>query len=143
MRKGLRDMELDKNKIQLRIDIIERNLKEVASIVKQEEIDYRDELALKHALLESIEACIDISNHIISVKGFRRPVDYSDVFRVLSENKIITKDLSAKLQEMAKFRNVLVHRYALVDTKKLLSIARDEVEDIKNFVKTILHLIKV
>jgi len=44
---------------------------------------------------------------------------------------------------MAKFRNVLVHRYALVDTKKLLSIARDEVEDIKNFVKTILNLINV
>jgi uncharacterized protein YutE (UPF0331/DUF86 family) len=71
-----------------------------------------DELALKHALLECVEACVDISNHIISVKGFRRPMDYSDVFLVLEENKVINKDFSYRLQEMAKFRNVLVHGYA-------------------------------
>jgi len=57
----------------LRIDVIERNLKEIENIPKEKpgKISYRDELALKHALLECIEACIDISNHIISVKGFR------------------------------------------------------------------------
>jgi hypothetical protein len=46
-------MELDKKLIQLRIDVIERNIKEAREIVKGE-INYRDELALKHALLESI-----------------------------------------------------------------------------------------
>jgi hypothetical protein len=44
-------MELDKKLIQLRIDIIERNLKEVKNILK-EKLTYRNELALKHALLE-------------------------------------------------------------------------------------------
>jgi len=48
-------MELDKKLIQLRIDVIERNIKEAREIVKGE-ISYRDELALKHVLLESIEA---------------------------------------------------------------------------------------
>jgi len=48
-------MELDKKLIQLRIDVIERNIKEAREIVEGE-ISYRDELALKHALLESIEA---------------------------------------------------------------------------------------
>jgi len=34
MRKGLINMELDKRLIQLRIDIIERNIKEAREIVK-------------------------------------------------------------------------------------------------------------
>ncbi len=48
-------MELDKKLIQLRIDIIERNLKETDEILK-EKINYRNELTLRHALLEIIEA---------------------------------------------------------------------------------------
>ena len=103
-------MELDRKLIQLRIDIIERNLKEINEILK-ERINYRNELALKHALLEIIEACFDIANHIISVLGLRRPLSYSDIFEVLKENKIINENLAKRLKEMAKFRNFLVHRY--------------------------------
>lgn len=137
-------MEFDKKLIHLRIDVIERNLKEIEAISKenQEALSYRDELALKHALLECVEACIDISNHMISVSGFRRPVDYSDVFVVLEENNIIKRNFSHRLQEMAKFRNVLVHRYTMVDRDKLGKIAKEDLKDITEFVKMILKLIK-
>ncbi|RLF05342.1 MAG: DUF86 domain-containing protein [Thermoprotei archaeon] len=136
--KGLRDMEPDKRLIQLRIDIIERNLKEIRDILKLKKMRYRDELALKHALLESIEACIDIANHIIATKGFRRPTDYKDIFVVLEENKIVPKGLSRKLQEMAKFRNVLVHRYATVDMNKLVQIAKKDIKDVNRFLNIII-----
>jgi len=43
-------MELDEKLLQLRIDVIERNIKEAREIVKGK-IDYRNELALKHAFL--------------------------------------------------------------------------------------------
>ena len=89
--------------------------------------NYRNELAAKHALLESIEACIDISNHIISAKGFR---------------KIISKKLAERLKEMAKFRNVLVHKYAIVDKKRLLRIMKEDVRDIEEFIKEIMRKIK-
>jgi len=135
-------MELDKKLIQLRIDLIERNLKEIREISKLKSLTYKDELALKHALLECIEACIDISNHIIAAKGFRRPVSYRDVFKVLIENKILSKKLGEKLEQMVGFRNVLVHRYAYVDIKKLLKFAKKDVEDIEEFVKVVLRLIK-
>jgi len=131
-------MEPDKRLIQLRIDIIERNLKEIRDILKLKKMRYRDELALKHALLESIEACIDIANHIIATKGFRRPTDYKDIFVVLEENKIVPKGLSRKLQEMAKFRNVLVHRYATVDMNKLVQIAKKDIKDVNRFLNIII-----
>ncbi len=137
-------MELDKKVIHLRIDVIERNLKEIQNIIKEkpDKISYRDELALKHALLECVEACADIANHIISTKGFRRPDDYSDIFVVLEENKIINKSLSKRLQEMAKFRNVLVHRYAVVNMIQLFKIAEEDVKDIVEFVRVILKFIR-
>ena len=131
-------MEPDKRLIQSRIDIIERNLKEIRDILKLKKMRYRDELALKHALLESIEACIDIANHIIATKGFRRPTDYKDIFVVLEENKIVPKGLSRKLQEMAKFRNVLVHRYATVDMNKLVQIAKKDIKDVNRFLNIII-----
>lgn len=134
-------MELDEKLIQLRIDVIERNIKEAREIVKGE-IDYRNELALKHALLESIEACFDIANHIISVFDFRRPTSYSDAFEVLKENKIIDESLAERLKEMAKFRNFLVHRYAFVQKEKLIEIVNHDIKDIEEFVRVVLKLIK-
>ncbi len=60
-------MALDKSLVHLRIDVIERNLKEIKSVIEEGEEkflkDYRTTLAGRHALLESIEACIDIGNH--------------------------------------------------------------------------------
>ena len=135
-------MGLDKKLIQLRIDIIERNLKEIEKIVKSKKLSYRDELALKHALLECIEACVDISNHIISTFGFRRPVDYKDVFAVLEENKLISKKFAERLMNMAKFRHVLVHPYAFVNRNKILEISRRDIKDVKKFVEIVLKLIK-
>ena len=134
-------MELDEKLIQLRVDVIERNIKEAKEIVK-EEIDYRNELALKHALLESIEACFDIANHIISVFDFRRPTSYSDAFEVLKENGIIDENLAERLKEMAKFRNFLVHRYAFVQKEKLVEIVNQDIKDIEEFVRAVLKLVK-
>jgi uncharacterized protein YutE (UPF0331/DUF86 family) len=141
MKRGLRNMELDRKLIQLRIDVIERNIKEAREIVKGE-ISYRDELALKHALLESIEACFDIANHIISAFDFRRPLSYSDAFEVLKENRIIDEKLAERLKEMAKFRNFLVHRYAFVQKEKLVEIVKQDIKDIEEFVRIVLKLIK-
>jgi len=67
-------------------------------------------------------------------------MDY-DVFVVLEDNKIINKYFSSHLQKMAKFRNVLVNRYALVDRSKLFKIVKKDVKDIVKFVKIILKLI--
>ncbi len=138
-------MALDKTLINLRIDLIERNLKEIEIIISEGEENflknYRTILAGKHALLESIESCIDISNHIIASMGLRRPEDYKDVFAIIQENNIIAKPLSEKLQDMAGFRNLLVHFYAKVDNRKVFSIMHKDTKDISEFMKKILKYI--
>lgn len=56
-----------------------------------------------------IETCLDIANHIISDGNMRMPNNYADTFRVLSDNKIITRTLGYKMKKTVKFRNIIVH----------------------------------
>jgi len=127
------------------IDLIEENLALIEEIKMQGfesfSNNFRDIQAAKHSLQESIEACLDIGSHIIAEKGFRRAEDYKDIYSVLEEERIIDPVLSAKLQEMAKFRNLIVHRYGKIDTKRIFIIMSEDIKDIKQFASTILKYI--
>ena len=84
----------------------------------------------KYYLQVSIECCLDIANHIISAEHFRAPKDYADSFKVIEENKIISLDLGKKLQQMAKFRNRLVHLYGEIDDAYVFDFITEDVKDI-------------
>jgi len=139
-------MRLEREIIEGKFDIIDRNLRFLAQIKKfspkQFLGSYKNIQAAKYSLLEIIEACIDIANYIISVKGYRRAEEYSEMFRVLKEEGVIEKDLATKLEDMARFRNLLVHRYGEVDNTKVLEIIKHNLKDIEEFEKEIEKLIK-
>ena len=106
-------MQIDRDLIQGKIDVIEKNLNFLRGY-KSIEIEkflssYKDIQAVKYSLFEIIESCIDIASHIISVKGFERAESYAEMFEILDKNKIIESKLSKKLSNMARFRNILVH----------------------------------
>ncbi len=93
----------------------------------------------KYYLQVSIECCLDIANHIISAKRLRAPKDYADSFRVLEENEILAPDLGKRLQQMAKFRNRLVHLYAEIDDQYVYDFITEDVKDIESFKAIILN----
>lgn len=135
-------MKPDYEVLQEKIDLIEKHLDLLEDL---SEADYenfvrdvRNVLATKHALQESIEACLDIGNHLISRKGFRRPDDYKGIFTVLEEERILSPDLAKNLVEMAKFRNLLVHMYGDVDNRRIFSILQKNLHDFRRFIRTVL-----
>lgn len=136
---------ISKDVLNAKIDLIDENFRLLEQIRAQDyesfSGSFRDIQAAKHSLQEAIEACIDIGSHIIAEKGFRRPEDYSEIFRVLEENGIIPHILSVKLQQMAQFRNLLVHRYGQIDTRRIYIIISEDLKDIQEFVKRILKYI--
>lgn len=137
---------IDTDLINKKIDIIQRNLELLNEISKETEEDFisnfKDIQATKHSLQESIESCIDISNHIISKKGYKRAENYAEIFDILSKNKIITSSLSKKLQDMSRFRNLLVHQYGKIDESELYQIITEDITDINEFLKQIIKLLK-
>jgi uncharacterized protein YutE (UPF0331/DUF86 family) len=137
---------IDKDVIEAKFDIIEQNLKFLEEFkgksAKELESSYRDLQAVKYSLLEITEACIDIANHIIASLGLERVEEYSKMFEVLVKNKIISQELGQKLAKMAKFRNVLIHRYAIVKTENLVEIINFHLVDVVEFMKEIKKLLK-
>lgn len=138
-------MQIDNDLIQGKIDIIEKNLtflgeyKDISGMEFSN--SYKDIQAVKYSLFEIIEACIDVASHIISIKGLERAESYAEMFEILGKNNFIKSKLSKNLSDMAKFRNILVHSYAKVDNSKVLDFVKEELIDVKNFVKELLELI--
>jgi len=139
-------MQIDKELIHGKIDIIERNITFLNTYKERIEVDildsYKDIQAIKYSLFEIIEACINIASHIISGKAFQRAESYAEMFEILGKNDILKTQLSKKLSNMARFRNFLVHGYAKIDNSKVLVFAKEKLIDVENFIKAIIELTK-
>ena len=75
----------------------------------------------------SIECLIDIGNHVISDRGYRKPQNYADVFMVLNEEDIISDELLEKIEGMAAFRNILVHDYLRLDRDRVYTLFSEKI----------------
>jgi uncharacterized protein YutE (UPF0331/DUF86 family) len=93
----------------------------------------------KYYLQVSIECCLDVANHIIASEHFRAPSDYADSFKILEEQNLISKELSQKLRQMAKFRNRLVHLYGEIDDTYVYDFMSNDIIDIELFQRKIIE----
>ena len=98
--------------------------------------------AAKYCLQVSIEACLDIGNHIIAAHNYRKPKDYKNIFTVLNENGVIPDDFTATLKQMAGLRNRLVHLYWEVDSAEVHKILQEDLDDFDRYARHILEFVK-
>ncbi|MFW6375657.1 MAG: DUF86 domain-containing protein [Thermoplasmatota archaeon] len=56
------------------------------------------------------------------------------MFERLYEKNIIEQGLNERLADMARFRNLLVHRYGKIDDRRLFKILNENIEDVHEFV---------
>lgn len=118
-------------------------LRDLSSLSKEKFLKERHLVAsAKYYLIVSIEAAIDLSNHLISRNNLRIPESYADTFKVMAEVGVISKDLTRKLMEMAKFRNRLVHIYWEVDDEVIYDIIKEDIGDIEEFMDAFREFLK-
>ena len=99
--------------------------------------DIRLKKAVERSLQVAIEACLDIGRRLIALEGFRYPEDNRDVFRVLAEEGVVSKELLPTLLDMASFRNLVVHDYARIDDAKVYAILKKRLGDFDEYAKVI------
>jgi len=87
----------------------------------------------KYYLQVSIECCLHVANHVIASERFRVPKDYADSFKVIEEEGLIKSKLGKRLQQMAKFRNRLVHLYGDIDDSNVHRYINNDVKDLVEF----------
>jgi len=95
--------------------------------------DWKSQRIVERTLQMMTETCADIAGHMVSDRGMRPPTSYADTFKVLSENKIISADLSLIMEKMAKFRNVVVHQYERADAEIVVLILKKHLDDFDRF----------
>jgi uncharacterized protein YutE (UPF0331/DUF86 family) len=132
--------------------ILERILADIKSNVKElrdaKDITwdlYRTDVRIRRFVERTlhiiIEGCIDVAQHIISDEGMREPTSYRDTFLVLAENKILLPENLARFENIASFRNLLVHYYAKVDDEVVYGIFRNNLSDFDLFIDRIVSFL--
>jgi uncharacterized protein YutE (UPF0331/DUF86 family) len=94
-----------------------------------------------YRLLIAIEAALQICFHVSAQQLQRAPESYSDCFALLEEAGIIPHQLAQNLQQMARFRNMLVHTYWEVDYGRVYEILQGRLEDLHQFIRAIERLL--
>jgi len=97
--------------------------------------DFRSIDSAKYNLQTSIEAMIDICNHIVSRKRLRVPATNVESFEVVSEAGLLPADALPVYRSLARFRNRIVHMYDEVDDSQIYEILQTRLDDIRVFVQ--------
>jgi uncharacterized protein YutE (UPF0331/DUF86 family) len=138
-------MTLDPDVVRGRCGEIEESvarLEQLAVISRDRFLADRDTLDIAcYRLLVAIEAALSLCYHVSSRQLRKTPEDYAACFGVLAEAAIIPEDLASRLQQMARFRNMLVHIYWKLDYGQVYDILSRHLGDLRGFSRTIAALV--
>lgn len=91
--------------------------------------------AAERNLQVAIQAALDIGSTILSSQDADIPKQYRDIFPALGDLGVLPPDFAARIADMAKFRNVLVHLYVEVDTTRVYQIIQSDLVDFQVFAR--------
>ena len=104
-----------------------------------------EDFAREHILKDSaernfqvtIQAALDIASLILADQSVDIPTEYSSLFPKLAEIGAIPAEFAQRLVGLAKFRNVLVHLYMEVDSKRIYAYIQNNLDDFELFARYI------
>ena len=137
-------MTIDKELKQRKIPKILENVRYLERVQKKEVGDflsnYETILATRQAIQETVQICLDIAFHVCARNKLPAPSSYKDVFTILANNSLLTKDLAKKMENWTGLRNIITHIYEEIDDQQIFEIISKDLGDFEIFLKEIEHL---
>jgi len=99
--------------------------------------DFRSQWVVERGLQLAAEVVFDIGNHVLSGALNVTPQDYRDVIARLTEHGVITAELGDRLHGLGGFRNLLVHAYLDIDSRRVYEFVRTRLDDFTDFAEQI------
>jgi len=129
----------DPDLIAKKLAFIETRLRELSTLARLDRIreDLKEERFVEHTLQLVIQAALDVASHIVSDERLGEPATNRELFDRLAAGDWISRDLAARLGDMAGFRNVLVHGYQDVDLDVVKDAAEHRMGDVTAFVNAV------
>lgn len=93
-----------------------------------------ERLSMRYLLIQLVEAASSICMHIL-LSTFNEGVEgFPECFGRLGGRGVIPRDLASKLSSAARLRNLLVHRYWVINDEKVYESVKKSVKDFEFFV---------
>jgi uncharacterized protein YutE (UPF0331/DUF86 family) len=104
------------------------------------ETNFTRQDALLLNLLRACEASIDAAMHLVRLRKLGLPQESREAFRMLEQGRVLTPDLSLRLQKMVGFRNIAVHNYASLDIAIVRAIVEERLDDFREYARLLVRL---
>jgi uncharacterized protein YutE (UPF0331/DUF86 family) len=116
------------------IDTSLSRLEEIGRLSRETFLSNQDTLDVAcYRLLIAIEAALALCFHVSAKRLHYVPEEYAGCFATLEQAGLIPTDLSSRLQQMARFRNLLVHVYWKIDYGQVYDVITTRLEDLRTF----------
>lgn len=115
--------------------------------IKRIQEDFQEDFLTNYTKQDSVilnieracQAALDMGNRILKIRNLGLPQSNRDTFVKLEKSKIISIELSKKMQAMAGFRNLAVHDYSNLNIEVVVNIVKNNLHDLEEFSEAILQ----
>jgi len=137
---------IDPDFIKRRINELKEALRYIEKILEEDEekfvTDFKSRFTLRHLILMIVESAASIAMHILAEKFGERVESYGEAFKKLSYHGVIGPSTALEMASLARLRNLIVHRYWLVDDIRIyreskgsgISIIKKFIEEVEEYV---------
>lgn len=91
--------------------------------------------AVRYAFQTAIQCVLDAGLHVLVDSGLASPRDNKDILQALGEKGILPAEFAKRIEGMAGFRNILVHRYFKVDSEIVYRHLQDHLGDFEELLR--------
>ncbi|MEO0224182.1 MAG: HepT-like ribonuclease domain-containing protein [candidate division WOR-3 bacterium] len=119
----------------------EKHLNGAKSLKNKNLSDYLIYNTLAMECFQSANALIDIAEAVVMKKRLGFPSTYSEVFEILSKNRIINKEDLREAKSVVFLRNLIAYEYCSIKEKDLKNMV-DFLDKMRNFVNKVKTMVK-
>ncbi len=139
-------LPVDKERVLSKVAELDGYLHELEEISPESYRVYKTSIEKKRAcerlLHISVECVLDVCSILASELKLGLPSTQEDLFERLESSHIVSKKVASNLKKMRSFRNIIVHRYGIVDDELVYKILKNNLGNFLDFKKEILEFLK-
>jgi uncharacterized protein YutE (UPF0331/DUF86 family) len=88
-------------------------------------------------LFAALQESVALATHWLADAGLDVPGSYREIFLALAERGAIPRELAQRLASAAGFRNLVAHRYGVIDPARVHAMAAGELGDLLDFCEVV------
>jgi len=130
-------MSINKDVIEARIREINDSIQMLEDLVSKDyvQLTLYERLSIRYLIIQMVEAASSICVQLLLGIFDERVEGFPECFARLSVKSVIPEDLGYRLASAARLRNLLVHRYWIIDDEKVFKSVKRGLGDFKEFIK--------